>query len=56
MPEPTNLLIKQMKIMLPVSDKEIPDFSYMELCAKMMMLKKYRDYLAFLETHVAHTS
>ena len=54
--EITDSRIKQMKIMLPISDKETPDFSYMELCAKRMMLKKYRDYLAFLETHVAHTS
>lgn len=43
--------IKQMRIMLPVNDKKSPDFDYMELYAKNIMMKKYRNYLVFLESH-----
>lgn len=41
--------IKNMQIMLPVDDAGEPDYSYMEQYAKNMMLRKYRQYLAFLE-------
>ena len=37
------------KIMLPVDDAGEPDYAYMEQYAKNMMLRKYRQYLAFLE-------
>lgn len=38
------------RIMLPVNDGGEPDYEYMEQYAKNMMLKKYKQYLAFLET------
>lgn len=41
--------IKNMQIMLPVDDAGEPDYAYMEQYAKNMMLRKYRQYLAFLE-------
>lgn len=41
--------IKNMQIMLPVDDVGEPDYAYMEQYAKNMMLRKYRQYLAFLE-------
>ena len=41
--------IKKMQIMLPVDDVGEPDYAYMEQYAKNMMLRKYRQYLAFLE-------
>lgn len=40
--------IKNMQIMLPVDDVGEPDYAYMEQYAKNMMLRKYRQYLAFL--------
>jgi len=42
--------IRNMKIMLPVCDNGTPDFEYMEQYAKDLMLKKYKQYRAFLET------
>lgn len=39
----------QLQIMLPVDDAGEPDYAYMEQYAKNMMLRKYRQYLAFLE-------
>lgn len=37
------------KLMLPVTDSGEPDYEYMEQYAKNMMLRKYQQYLAFLE-------
>lgn len=37
-------------IMLPVNDTGEPDFEYMEQYSKNMMLRKYQQYLAFLDT------
>lgn len=37
-------------IMLPVNDAGEPDFEYMEQYSKNMMLRKYQQYLAFLNT------
>lgn len=36
------------RVMLPINDNGVPDFDYMEQYAKNMMLKKYQQYLAFL--------
>lgn len=36
------------KLMLPVTDTGKPDYEYMEQYAKNMMLKKYEQYLAFI--------
>ena len=36
------------KVMLPVTDSGEPDYRYMEQYAKNMMLRKYQQYLAFL--------
>lgn len=41
--------VRQMKIMLPVDSGNKPDFKYMEQYAKNMMLKKYKQYLDFLD-------
>lgn len=37
------------KLMIPVTDDGIPDYQYMEQYTKNMMLKKYKQYLAFLD-------
>lgn len=37
------------KLMLPVSDDGKPDYEYMEQYAKNMMLRKYEQYLAFID-------
>lgn len=39
------------KIMLPINDSGNPDYAYMEQYAKNMMLRKYRQYLKFLDSH-----
>ncbi len=39
----------QQKLMLPVNENGDPDYAYMEQYIKNMMLKKYKQYLAFLE-------
>lgn len=36
------------KLMLPITDTGKPDYKYMEQYAKNMMLKKYEQYLAFI--------
>ena len=41
--------IRNMQIMLPITDSGEPDYEYMEQYVKNMMLRKYRQYLAFLE-------
>ncbi len=38
------------KLMLPIKDTGEPDYDYMEQYAKNIMLKKYQQYLNFLET------
>lgn len=37
------------KLMLPVTDSDEPDYEYMEQYSKNVMLRKYRQYLTFLE-------
>ena len=37
------------KLMLPVTDSGEPDYEYMEQYAKNMMLRKYQQYLTFLQ-------
>lgn len=43
--------IKRERIMLPVADSGEPDYEYMEQYSKNMMLRKYRQYLTFLQQH-----
>lgn len=43
--------IKNMQIMLPIIDSGEPDYKYMEQYSKNMMLRKYRQYLTFLQQH-----
>lgn len=38
------------RIMLPVTDEGMPDYQYMEQYAKSMMLRKYKQYLAYLDS------
>lgn len=40
--------IKNMQIMLPVDDADEPDYAYMEQYSKNMMLRKYKQYLEFI--------
>lgn len=40
--------IKNMQIMLPVTDTGEPDYAYMEQYSKNMMLRKYKQYLEFI--------
>lgn len=44
----TNRMKRQI-IMLPVNKRNEPDYEYMEQYAKNIMIKKYRDYLAYLK-------
>ncbi len=41
--------IRNMQIMLPVTDSGKPDYEYMEQYAKNMTLRKYKQYLTFLD-------
>lgn len=41
--------IKKMQIMLPTASDGKPDYAYMEQYAKNMMLKKYEQYLDYLD-------
>ena len=41
------------KLMLPVTDTGKPDYEYMEQYAKNMMLRKYEQYLAFIDRQSA---
>lgn len=42
--------ISRERIMLPGDDEGNPDYDYIEQYAKNMMIKKYRQYLAYLES------
>ena len=41
--------LKRLQIMLPITDSGEPDYDYMEQYAKNMMLRKYKQYLAFID-------
>lgn len=41
--------LRRTKVMLPVTDSGKPDYEYMEQYAKNMMLRKYKQYLAYLD-------
>lgn len=45
----SNPRAKRLRIMLPVTDSGEPDYKYMEQYAKNMMLRKYQQYLTFLQ-------
>ncbi len=49
----SNPRAKRLRIMLPVTDSGEPDYAYMEQYAKNMMLKKYKQYLAFIDRQSA---
>ena len=38
------------RIMLPVTDDATPDYEYMEQYTKNLMLWKYKQYLAYLDS------
>jgi hypothetical protein len=42
--------IKRMRIMLPISKKNEPDYEFMEQYGKMLVAKKYQQYLDYLES------
>lgn len=39
-----------LRIMLPVTESDDPDYAYMEQYTKNMMLRKYKQYLAYLDS------
>ena len=41
--------MKTLDLLLPVNDSGEPDYEYMEQYAKNMMLRKYKQYMTFLE-------
>lgn len=41
--------MKSLSLMLPVNKNGDPDYAYMEQYAKNMMLRKYKQYLAYLD-------
>lgn len=45
--------MKRLELMLPIDDNGDPDYAYMEQYAKNMMLKKYEQYLAFIDRQSA---
>ena len=45
--------IKKMQIMLPVAPSGEPDYAYMEQYAKNLMLRKYEQYLSYLDGDTA---
>lgn len=45
--------MKRIELMLPVDEKGTPDYDYMEQYAKNMMLRKYEQYLAFIDCQSA---
>lgn len=47
--EINDMRIKKMQVMLPIDNDDKPDYAYMEQYAKNMMLKKYEQYLAFID-------
>lgn len=42
--------LSNLRIMLPVDEEGTPDYPYMEQYAKNMMLRKYKQYLAYLDS------
>ena len=50
----SNKRAKNIKVMLPIDEDNRPDWKYMEQYAKNMMLKKYKQYLKFIEARVSH--
>ena len=38
------------RIMLPVTDDGVPDYEYMEQYAKNLMIRKYKQYLSYLDS------
>lgn len=44
----SNPRAKRLRIMLPIDDSGEPDYAYMEQYAKNMMLRKYKQYLEFI--------
>ena len=47
----SNPRAKRIRIMLPVNNSGEPDYEYMEQYAKNTMLRKYQQYLTFLQQH-----
>lgn len=45
--------LKRLHVMLPVDDNGEPDYAYMAQYAKNMMLRKYKQYLEFLDSKAA---
>ena len=45
----SNPRAKRLRIMLPVTDTGKPDYAYMEQYSKNMMLRKYKQYLEFID-------
>lgn len=48
--EINNIRISRERVMIPVTDAGESDYEYMEQYAKNMMLRKYKQYLSFLDS------
>ena len=48
--EINDIRISRERVMVPVTDSGEPDYEYMEQYAKNMMLRKYKQYLTFLDS------
>lgn len=48
----SNPRAKRIRIMLPVTDSSEPDYEYMEQYSKNVMLRKYQQYLAFIDKQI----
>ncbi len=42
--------MRRQQLMIPIDDKDSPDYAYMEQYAKNMMLRKYEQYLTFIDS------
>ena len=47
--EINDIRISRERVMVPVTDSGEPDYEYMEQYAKNMMLRKYKQYLSYLD-------
>jgi hypothetical protein len=42
--------LKKQKILLPINEKSEPDYNYMEKYISNMMIKKYKEYIEFVQS------
>ena len=50
--EMTDPRLQREKIIIPITKEGNPDYSYMEQYIKNIMIRKYSEYLSYLETRL----